>query len=259
MVMRKRISKIFAIVLGVALLAGAVPAISSEAASAKKLDKKVLYMQSASESYVNFGVEGIKKLTSLSSNNGDIRPVSYYYNDYANYNVAGDALEETSNGGRIGINVFCRKAGKATIKFKSAGKKYELPITVKKYVNALNSISISNVSSGKNIKSKFNKQAKLWNEKSLVLAKNGTVTVTAKANSGWKIKYISIKNSKSNSNTGYRHSISMDYYKGVQKATVKLPGYIAAGGGNVEITLENQADKGEINISCDLVKKAVKK
>jgi hypothetical protein len=257
--MRKGISKILAIVLGVVLLASAGPSISSEAASTKKLDKKVLYMHSASESYVNLGVDGIKKLSGLSSNSNNIRPTSYYYNDYANYNVSGTKLEETSNGARIGINLLCKKQGDAKIKFKCAGKNYVLPVTVKKYVNALNSITITNVNSGKNIKSKFNKQAKLLNEKSLVLAKNGTVKVSAKANSGWKIKYICIKNNKSDSNTGYRHSISMDYYNGVQNASVKLPGYIAAHGGNVEITLENQTDKGEINISCDLVKKAVKK
>lgn len=158
--------------------------------------------------------------------------------DYFDENIKDDSYNYFNS--QIGVKL--NKTGKSVISFKAGDKTYKSSITVKDYVNPMESLTISGVNSGKNLASKFNKQANI-NEKLKKDIKNGVVKVKAKK--GWKIKRIHT----SSSTTQLNYSLYTANDKGVSSATLQLGDVKAGDGMNARVQVEFSDSKGG-TLSC---------
>ena len=254
--MKRKLCKFLAALICAAIVLGFYQAPTSYAAETKTLDQVTIY-KPESESSASFRLNDFIKLKTLSSSSKYITPTEYYYNcdKYSQgYEVVNGKLKEkkSKNNGYINVYLKCKKYGSAKIKFRSDNTTYIVPVKVKKYVNPLKSLTITNVNKGKNIAKKYNKQSALYGLYELNLSKSGKVKLSATAKAGWEIISARLVNRKYNDKT-YSHEISRDY-TGKSSASLTMSDFDAESGGFIYVVLRNKTDNGLVEIYANIGK-----
>lgn len=252
--MKKILGKLLSALICAALVAGLYQGPTSYAAEQKTLEKVTIY-KPAGGIYASFKLNDFVKLKTLSSSSKNITPTEYYYScdKYSQgYEVVNGKVKErkSSNKGYITVHLECKKFGSANIKFKSGNTNYTVPVKLKKYVNPLKSLTITNVNKGKNISKKFDEEPTIYDLYALKLSKSGKVKLSATAKGGWEITSVRLVNRKHNDRT-YNHEISRDY-KGKISASITMHDFDAESGGFIDVVLRNKTDNGVVEIYANI-------
>jgi hypothetical protein len=249
----KRITNvIIKVLLGLMVVLMTIPSYRVEAAT-KKLPAKTVYMQSYNYVLTVDGVNSVKGLKS--SNRKVLQPFSchvykgsltdtWFTDEGAGYDdPAADESYAT-------MYFTAKKKGTSTISFTSGNKKYTQKVTVKKYVNPLKKLTISNVNGGQDI------HDLLKNTNSISIAQTASddpVRLTAQAASGWQITGMDFENSvvddEGEDNT---YNSKRRFARAVSSTSVILGSYNQKNYTVADITLRNQKNKGEIKVTVVL-------
>ena len=248
--MNKSLKKLIVSITTVAMLLCMLPAMNVRAAG-KKLKDKTVYMQTFD--YV-LEVENITSIKNLKSSNRKVlvpHSCHVWKKSYQDTWVdeSGLGTSDSPASDNVGYMYFAaKKAGKSTISFKSGSKKYTQKVTVKKYVNPLSSLTISNVNDGADISGSLGST----NSVTMDTAASDTVKLLAKAAGGWQITEIEFYNKITN-DSDISEAIAIGRYTVPRSlASVTLGDYNSSSYGYADITLRNKKDKGEIRISVTL-------
>ncbi len=245
--MKKSIVKILAAVLAFVMMFSFTPSLTAEAA---KLEKKTIYLSSAS-STTEFSIYADKatKVSNVkSSNKKAVTPDRYNISKYTNVNLK-DNRKSVSNGANVYFKAV--KPGNATVSFKAGKTGYSQKVTVKKYVNPLKSLTVSNINGGKDIHKLFSKSAYAPSGK-LKMKAAKQVKINAKAIKGWEVTYIGLSSSASGAKGYSSSSAYRSFNTGASSASATLCDYSAKGYNYGSVTFRNKKDNGTITISFSL-------
>ncbi len=230
-----------------------------------KLPDQTVYMnaKNAKSATTSFYIEDAISISNFSSTNTKIK-IAKYVEDKDNdvWKITGGTrqlIEAESKG--ITAYVNAKSTGNSTINFKASYDApypyirytlYKKKIIVKKYVNPIKELTITNVSGGKNIAKNFDTKA---SGKDLKVAKSADMKVNAKAAKDWVITEVNVINKyKSDINSANR-----SYGSGASNVKTTLYDYNNKGTGQLVIKLQNKKDKGVIEITMNLKKGTTKK
>lgn len=245
--MKKSIVKILAAVLAFVMMFSFTPSLTAEAA---KLEKKTIYLSSASStSEFSIYADKATKVSNVKSTNSKVvSPDRYNLSKGTTVN-----LKDKKKSGSNSATVYFRamKPGKATVSFKAGKESYSQKITVKKYVNPLKSLTVSNINGGKDIHKVFNKSASApYGKLKPKAAKQ--VKINAKAIKGWEVIYISLSSSGSSAK-GYSSSdVYRSFSTRASSASATLCDYSLKGYNSASVTLRNKKDQGTVHISFSI-------
>ena len=248
--MNKKTVRILTMALSFIMLFTITPALRAEAAT-KKLKNKTIYMQTYS--YI-LRVDGIKSVKGVKSSNRKVLvPESFcarrdsYTDTWINdYGV--ETSDETAEENYACMYFSPKKSGTSNISFTADGKKYSQKVTVKKYVNPLKMLTISNVNEGSDIRGSLGKT----NSVAMDTTAADTVRLTAMAAGGWQITEISFTNKITNDSDICEAGAYGKYTLPRTRASVTVGDYNSSSYGYADITLRNKKNKGEIIISVTL-------
>ncbi len=248
--MKKSIGRIFAAALAFVMIFALTPSLTAEAST---LAAKTVYMTSATTA-PSFSIlaSGATKVSNVKSSNSKVVKPSSYNISKGNSVDLTNKKKSSSNSATVYFQP--KKPGKAIVSFKAGKTSYSQKVTVKKYVNPLASLTVSNVNGGKDIHSVFKKSASA--PYGTLKAKGATkIKVSAKAIKGWEITYINASNSSSNSK-GYLYTGTYrDFSTKASSASCTLNDTGKKGYSYVNVTLRNKKDNGTITISMSLYPK----
>ncbi len=248
--MNTTMKKMFTTIVGAVILLCLIPSIDVQAAS-KKLKNKTVYMQTYD--YV-LEVENITSIKNLKSSNRNVlapQSCHVWKKSYQDTWFDGNGLgtSDSPANDNVGYMYFAaKKPGKSTISFKAGSKKYTQKVTVKKYVNPLSSLTISNVNDGADISGSLGSS----NIVTMETSASDTVKLTAKAADGWQITEIEFSNMITN-DTDISDNIAIGRYTVPRSlASVTIGDYNSSSYSFADITLRNKKDKGEIKVTVTL-------
>lgn len=259
--MNKIAKKLFGFVLAAAMTVTALSPAAVQAAETTpyvEADQTIYRTRSTSTTTNSIYVgnltksQTIKKSSVKSSNTKvvKLRYLEKYVSDYSYktqyYTEQSDhEYGHKSYGYYIGVELL--KAGTSKVSFKIGDESYSTKITVKNYTNAIDTMKITGISSGKNIASKLKKQ----NNASLTLNKNvKNAAVTVKAKSGWKVTNVYVNSLEKVSEYSYHTEEQYGYYAyGDGKSSVSLKVGTLQGKKpyTIRVVLKNTSNGGEMS------------
>ncbi len=251
--------RIFTIAIGLVVMLSVSPGLIAQAAT-KTLDTETYYLRSTtSTEFISIYAAGARSVKNIKSTNKKVvKPDGYQVYVETSRRISTDSKGKESKGD-LEDNTYSNvyfiglKEGQSTISYTVGKTEYKKKIYIKKYVNPLKTLTISNVNGGKNIAGKFKKS----NNVSLKGKTANKLKVTAVAANGWEIEritasdlqYTSVKKGNVYWGTNQVGNEFYRYFKaGTTNATLNMSPYSASRPGSVSVRLRNKKNNGTLTV-----------